>query len=62
MKAIFLAAALSWDLLFVFYLCHIIKLALKLRLKIQSIACKIVKEKIESIWANKTICQLNQLF
>lgn len=49
MKVISLVAALFWDLLFISCLRHTIKLASKLWLKMQSIASKFVKEKIELV-------------
>ena len=62
LKTIFLVAALFWDPLFALCPHHIIKLVSKLGLRTQSIAIRLVKEKIESVWANKTICQPDQLF
>lgn len=38
------------------------KLVFKLELKMQNIISWIVKEKIKSVWTNKTISQLDQLF
>lgn len=37
------------------------KLAFKLGLKMQGITSDMVKERIELVWANKTINQLDQL-
>ena len=42
--------------------CHTMKLASNLELKRQSIASRQVKERIELLWPNKTIYQLDQLF
>ena len=61
-KAIFLATTLFWDPIFAFCPRYTIKLASKLGLKTRSIASKLIKERIELVWANRTICQLNQLF
>ncbi len=62
MEAISLAATLFWDPLFVPCPRHTIKLASKLGLKTWSIASRVVKERIELVWANKTIHQLDELF
>lgn len=62
MRVIFLVAELFWDLLYVSRLCHIIKLVSKIELKIRGIASGFIKERIVFIWANKTICQLDQVF
>lgn len=62
MEAIPLAAAIYCDPSFASCHCHIVKLAFKLRLKTRGIASIVVKERIESIWANRTISQLDQLF
>ena len=59
MEAIPLATALFWDLLFTLYLRHTIKLASKLELKMPSIASGLVKERIESVYANRSIHQLD---
>ena len=61
-EAIFLAATLFWGLLFALCLRYIMKLVSKLGLRTENITNKFVKDKIESVWANRTICQLNQLF
>ena len=61
-ETIFLAAALFWDLVFIPCPYHTMILASKLGLRMQSIASGFVKERIESVWANRTICQLDQLF
>lgn len=60
--AILLAAALLWEILFASCLCHTMKLVSKLGLRMWSIACKVVKERIMLIQANKTIRQLDELF
>ena len=62
MEATSLAAAIFWDPLFAPHYCHTVKWAFKLGLKTRGIASGVVKEKIESVWANKTISQLDQLF
>ena len=62
MEAISLTAALFWDPLFALCLRYAMKLASKLGLKTRSIASRLFKERIESVWANRTICQLDQLF
>lgn len=51
-----------WDLLFVLFHCYIVKLAFKLGLKMQNIANTVIKEKIELVWANRTISLLDELF
>lgn len=61
-EAIPLAAVLFGNPLFAPCLRHTMKLASKLELKTWSIANGIVKERIEFVWANKTIHQLDQLF
>ena len=62
MEAIPLAAAIFWNPLFATCHCHTVKLTFKLGLRMQSIVSGVVKEKIEWVWANQTISQLNQLF
>ena len=61
-KAIPLAAALFWDPLFALCTCHTMKLVFKLGLKTNRIKSNIVKEKIEAVWANKTVNLLYRLF
>ena len=56
-----LTAILFWDLLFVFCLRHTMKLTSKLGLRTRSIASEVIKEKIELVWANRTIRQLDHL-
>ena len=61
-EAILLAAALFWDPFFAPCTCHIMKLAFKLGLRTNRIKSGIVKERIEAVWANKTINLLDRLF
>ena len=61
-EAISLATAMFWDPSFALCHCHIMKLTFKLELKTWAIASVMVKEKIKSIWANRTINKLDQLF
>lgn len=42
--------------------CHTMKLVFKLGLKINKIMSGVVKERIKTIWNNKTINQLSKLF
>ena len=62
MEAIPLATAIFWDLSFAPCYCYNVKLAFKLGLRTRDIASGVVKEKIESVWANRTLSQLDQLF
>lgn len=61
-KAIPLTIGLFWDLIFVLCPCHISKQGVKLSLRINRLNNGMVKERIETIWANKTISQLDKLF
>lgn len=60
-EAIPLVAALFWDAKFASCPWNNIKLAFKLGLRINKIKNGIIKEKIKSLWTNKTINQLNRL-
>lgn len=62
MEAIPLAATLFWDPSFLPCPRHTLKLATKLGLRTRTIPSNLVKERIEIIWANKTISQLDRLF
>ena len=62
MEAILLAAAIFWDPSFAPCHCHSVKLAFKLGLRTQSIVSGVVKQRVELVWANRTISQLDQLF
>ena len=61
-KAIPLTSALFWDLTFALCLCHTMKLAFKLGLRMNKIKNDIVKKRIETIWANRTVSLLDRLF
>ena len=61
-EAIPLAAALFWDPIFALCPSHTMKLAFKLGLRINKVKNDVVKEKIETIWANRTVSLLNRLF
>ena len=57
-----LTAAIFWDPNFVLCLRHMLNLAKKMGLKTRNLSSTLVKERIQSIWANKTIGQLDALF
>ena len=57
-----LAAAIFWDPNFVPCLRYTLNLATKLSLKTKNLPIALVKERIQSIWANITIEQLDALF
>ncbi len=62
-EAIPLAAAIFWDLgNFVLCTWHMLNLAKKLGLKTKNLKTDIVKERIEQIWANRTLAGLDKLF
>ena len=61
-KAIPLASALFWDLSFAPYTRHTLKLAFKLGLRTNKIKSGVMKERIEAVWANRTISLLDRLF
>lgn len=61
-ETISLAAALFWDPTFMPCSCHTIKLAFKLGLKTNKIKSGMVKKRIETVWANRTISHLNRWF
>ncbi len=61
-EAIPLTAALFWEPLFAPCPRHTLKLASKLGLRTRGITSGVVKERIEAVWVNKTIRQLDQLF
>lgn len=61
-ETICLAAAIFWDTSFTLCHCYTVKLAFKLGLKTRGIASSVVKERIKFVWANRNICQLDQLF
>ena len=61
-KAIPLAIALFSDPTFAPYPCHTMKLAFKLGLRTNKIISGVVKERIETIWANRIVSLLNRLF
>ena len=57
-----LVAAIFWDPNFVPCPCHTLNLATKLGFKTKNLRSALVKERIQSIWANRTIGQLDALF
>ncbi len=62
-EAIPLAMAIFWDLgNFVLCARHTLNLAKKLGLKTKNLKTVIVKERIEQIWANRTLARLDELF
>ena len=61
-EAILLAAALFWDPSFAFCTRHTIKLAFKLGLNTNRIKSGMVKERIEAVWANRTVSLLDRFF
>ena len=61
-EVILLIAALFWDPIFVSCLCHTIKLAFKLSLRINKIKSGVVKERIKVVLANRTVNLLDRLF
>ena len=61
-EAIPLVAALFWDPSFMPCTCYTMKLAFKLGLKTTKIKSGVVKEKIEAVWAHKTVTLFNRLF
>ena len=61
-ETILLAAAIFWDPNFVPCPHHMLNLATKLGLKTKNLPSALVKERIQSIWANRTIGQLYALF
>ncbi len=62
MEVIPLAAAIFWDPYFLLCPKHTLKLAKKLGLKTKNLKAEIVKERIEQIWVNKIIAELDLLF
>ena len=61
-ETISLAAVIFWDPNFMPCLRHTLNLAKKMGLKTRNLSSALVKERIQSIWANKTIGQLDALF
>ena len=61
-EAILLTAAQFWDPLFALCPYNTMNLASKLGLRMWGIATGVIKERIESVWANRTVRQLDQLF
>ena len=61
-EIILLAAAICWNRNFELYPHHTFNLAKKLGLKTRNFSITLVKEHIKTIWANKTIKQLDALF
>lgn len=61
-KTILLATTIFLKPTFMFCTCYTMKLAFKLGLKINKIKSSILKERIKTIWANKTIRSLDILF
>ena len=57
-----LAAAILWDLNFVSCPRHTLNLTTKLGLKTKNLFSTLVKEHIQSIWANRIVGQLDALF
>ena len=57
-----LAAAIFWDPNFLPCPRHTLNLAKKMGLKTRNLSNALVKERIQLIWANKTIGQLDALF
>ena len=61
-EAISLVAAFFWDLNFLLCPRHILNLGKKLGFKTKSLKIDLVKVRIEEIWANKTIAELDVFF
>ncbi len=62
-ETISLATAIFWDPgNFVPCTWHTLNLAKKLGLKTKNLKADIVKERIEQIWANRTLAELDELF
>ena len=61
-ETIILAAAIFWDLNFELCPRRTLNLAKKLGLKTRNFSSALVKELIQSLWASRTIKQLDALF
>lgn len=61
-EAILLVAAIFWDPNFILCLRHTLNLVKKLGLKTRKLKTKVIKERVEQIWANKIIERLNVFF
>ena len=57
-----LAAAIFWNPNFIPCPRHTLNLAKKMSFKVKNLSSALIKERIQSIWANKTIGQLDALF